>query len=394
MPDQSPEDMLAELGLDTSPVQRRTLTAADERVIAGFEEIKAFHSEHGRLPQDNPDAEIFERLYAVRLTRLRSLEEYRELLAQHDPDGILASPQKKTDEEALEELSAEELLSELGLDEEDNSLTTLTHVRTTEERRAAEEIARREKCPDFEKFEALFKKVKQDLDTKERTTKRFERDATIEAGHWFIVDGIIAYIAEKGEEFLNKSNHKNAKLRVIFDNGTQSEMLMRSLERALQKDEAGRRISDPSAGPLFTNETIDGDEASGTIYVLRSNSQHPEILKNRNLLHKIGVTTGTVEKRTADAVNDPTFLMAEVQVVKTYELYNINSQKLEQLLHRVFANARLNIELSDRWGKPYKPKEWFLVPLSEIEASINMIKDGTITDHFYDVQNAKLIRMR
>lgn len=394
MPEQSAEDLLAELGLDTSPVQRRTLTAVEERVIAGFEEIKAFHSEHGRLPQDTPDAEIFERLHAVRLTRLRSLEEYRELLAQHDPDGILASPQKKTDEEALEELSAEELLSELGLDEEDNSLTTLTHVRTTEERRAAEEIARREKCPDFEKFEALFKKVKQDLDTKERTTKRFERDATIEAGHWFIVDGIIAYIAEKGEEFLNQSNHKNAKLRVIFDNGTQSEMLMRSLERALQKDEAGRRISDPSAGPLFTNETIDGDEASGTIYVLRSNSQHPEILKNRNLLHKIGVTTGTVEKRTADAVNDPTFLMAEVQVVKTYELYNINSQKLEQLLHRVFANARLNIELSDRWGKPYKPKEWFLVPLSEIEASINMIKDGTITDHFYDVQNAKLIRMR
>ena len=144
MSDQSPEDMLAELGLDTSPVQRRTLTAAEERVIAGFEEIKAFVLEQGRIPQDNPDAEIFERLYAVRLNRLRSLEEYKDLLAQYDPDGLLAPPQKKTDELDPEDLSAEELLSELGLDEEDNSLTTLTHVRTTDERRAAEKCTPRE----------------------------------------------------------------------------------------------------------------------------------------------------------------------------------------------------------------------------------------------------------
>ena len=391
MPDQSAEDMLAELGLDTSPVQRRSLTASEERVIAGFEEIKAFYVEHGRLPQDNPDAEIFERLYAVRLTRLISLEEFKDLLAQYDPDGLLAPPQKKTDELDLEDLSAEELLSELGLDEDDNSLTTLTHVRTTEERRAAEEIARREKCPDFEKFEALFKKVKQDLETKERTTKRFERDATIEAGHWFIVDGIIAYIAEKGEEFLNQSNHKNAKLRVIFDNGTQSEMLMRSLERALQKDEAGRRISDPSAGPLFTHETIDGDEASGFIYVLRSASEHEYISTHRNLIHKIGVT-GNIERRFVNASNDPTFLMADIEIMKTYELYNINSMKLEGLLHRIFENAKLDLELVDRWGKPYRPQEWYLVPLSEIEEAVKRIMDGTITDFYYDHISARLVQ--
>ncbi len=391
MSDQSAEEMLAELGLDTSLVQRRMLSAAEERVIAGFEEIKAFYVEHSRMPQDDPDAEIFERLYAVRLTRLRSLEEYRELLAQHDPEGNLTLPQKKTDAEELEDLSAEELLSELGLDEEDNSLTTLTHVRTTEERWAAEEIARREKCPDFEKFETLFNKVKQDLNTKERTTKRFERDATIEAGHWFIVGGQIAYVAEKGEEFLNQSNHKNANLRVVFDNGTQSEMLMRSLERALQKDEAGRRISDPSAGPLFTNETIDGDEASGFIYVLRSNSEHEYISTHRNLIHKIGVT-GDIDRRFLNASNDPTFLIADVEVMKTYELFNINSSKLEHLLHRIFENAKLNLELTDRWGKPYRPKEWYLVPLSEIEEAVNRIMDGTITDYYYDTTKAKLTK--
>ena len=391
MPHQTPEEMLEELGLDTSPNERRNLSSLEERIIVGFEEIKAFHAKHGRIPEDNPDAEIFERLYAVRLNRLRSLGEYHDLLAQYDPDSILAPPQKKTDEEDLEDLSIVELLSELGLDEEDNSLTTLTHVRTTEERRAAEEIARREKCPDFEKFDAMFKKIKQDLDSKERTTKRFERDATIEAGHWFIVGGQIAYVAEKGEEFINQSNHKNANLRVVFDNGTQSEMLMRSLERALQKDETGRRISDPSAGPLFTNAIIDGDEASGFIYVLRSNSENEDISNDRNLIHKIGVT-GNIERRFLNASNDPTFLMADIEIIKTYELYNINSAKLERLLHRIFENAKLDLELIDRWGKPYRPQEWYLVPLSEIEEAVKRIMDGTITDYYYDATLAKLTK--
>ena len=391
MPEQTAEEMLAELGLDITPIERRTFTLVQERVIADFDEIKAFYSKHGRLPQDDPDAEIFERLYAVRLTRLRSQEDYHDLLAQYDPDGILAPPQNKIDEEELEELSAEELLSELDLDKEDNSLTKLTHVRTTEERRAAEEIARREKCPDFDKFEALFRKVKLELDTKERTSKRFERDATIEAGHWFIVGGQITYVAEKGDEFLNQSNHKNANLRVVFDNGTQSEMLMRSLERALQKDEAGRRISDPSAGPLFTSETIDGDEASGFIYVLRSDSEHEHISTHRNLIHKIGVT-GNIERRFINASNDPTFLMADIEIMKTYELYNIDSKKLENLLHRIFGNAKLDLELLDRWGKPYRPQEWYLVPLSEIEEAVQRIKDGTITDYYYDATYAKLTK--
>ena len=390
MPDQSPEDLLAELGLDTSPLQRSTLTATEERVISGLEGIKAFYSKHGRCPQDHHDADIFERLYAARLTRLQSLEEYRDLLSQYDPDGILALPQKKTDEGDLEGVSAEELLSELGLDEDANPLTSLTHVRTTEERRAAEEIARREKCPDFEKFETLFNQVKQDLDTKERSSKRFERDATIKAGCWFILGGQIAYVAEKGEEFINQSNHKNANLRVIFDNGTQSEMLMRSLERALQKDEAGRRISDPSAGPLFTSDKIDGDEASGFIYVLRSNSQHEYISTHRSIIHKIGVT-GNIERRFANASNDPTFLMADIEIIKTYELYNISKNKLESLLHRIFENAKLDIELMDRWGKPYRPQEWYLVPLSEIEEAVKRIMDGSITSYIYDTRMARLI---
>jgi len=181
---------------------------------------------------------------------------------------------------------------------------------------------------------------------------------------------------------------------VIFDNGTESSMLMRSLQRALNKDEAGRRITDPTAGPLFSDQTIDGDEASGTIYVLRSKSDHPLVAENRNLVHKIGVTNMSVEKRIAGAHLQPTFLMANVEIIATYELYNINRTKLENLIHRFFETARLDVDIMDRFGRPVTPREWFLVPLFVIKDVVEKIKDGTISKYTYDPQQAKLIHVR
>jgi hypothetical protein len=170
-------------------------------------------------------------------------------------------------------------------------------------------------------------------------------------------------------------------------------MLMRSLQRALNKDGAGRRITDPSAGPLFSDQTIDGDEASGIIYVLRSKSDHPLVTENRELVHKIGVTNMSVEKRIAGAQLQPTFLMANVEVVATYELYNINRSKLENLIHRIFEPARLEIEIMDRFGRPVVPREWFLVPLFVINDAVEKIRDGTITGYHYDPRAAGLKRI-
>ena len=173
--------------------------------------------------------------------------------------------------------------------------------------------------------------------------------AEIEKGRFFIVGGQKAYVADMRRNHYHKPRaHRCARLRVIFDNGTQSNMLMRSLQRAMNKDEAARRITDPTAGPLFSDQTIDGDEASGTIYVLRSKSDHPLVAENRDLVQKIGVTNMSVEKRIAGAQLQPTFLMANVEIVATYELYNINRTKLENLIHRIFEPARLDIEIIDR----------------------------------------------
>ena len=148
--------------------------------------------------------------------------------------------------------------------------------------------------------------------------------------------------------------------------------------------------TEPTAGPLFSDQNADGDEASGIIYVLRSKSDHPLVTENRELVHKIGVTNTDVEKRVAGAHLQPTFLMANVEVVATYELYNINRTKLESLIHRIFEPTRLDIEIMDRFGRPVVPREWFLVPLFIIREAVERIKEGTIVDYLYDPKTASL----
>ncbi|MBT8155716.1 GIY-YIG nuclease family protein [Epibacterium ulvae] len=284
------------------------------------------------------------------------------------------------------------MLAELGVDVSAPEITDLKHVRSTAVKKAAEDIGGRSKCEDFDTFKPLFEQVQKELDSGLRETRKFELKAEIEPGRFFIVGGQKAYVSDMGEVTITDHGRTDARLRVIFDNGTESNLLMRSLQRQLNADgDAGRRITDPTAGPLFSGQTDDGDEASGTIYVLRSQSNHPMVAKNRELVHKIGVTSNSVEKRIAGAQLQTTFLMAKVDIIATYELYNINRTKLENLLHRIFASAQLDIEIPDRLGRPMKPQEWFLVPLFVIEEAVERIKDGTISRYTYNPDNAELV---
>lgn len=382
--------LLAELGVDVEATKSVSRTPREERIIAGFEEIQRFVGEHGRRPQHGEDRDIFERLYAVRLDRISDLQECRELVAPLDHQGLLSDASAALQVDA-DDLDDDALLAELGIEIDAPAITELKHVRSTAEKKAADEIANRDRCEDFATFKPLFEQVQKELNTGLRETRPFEMKAEIEQGRFFIVGGQKAYVAQKGETILTDHGRTDARLRVIFDNGTESNMLMRSLQRALNKDDAGRRITDPSAGPLFSDQTMDGDEASGTIYVLRSKSDHPLVMANRDLVHKIGVTNMGVEKRIAGAPLQATFLMAGVEIVATYELYNINRTKLENLIHRIFEPARLEIEIMDRFGRPVTPREWFLVPLYAINDAVEKIKDGTIASFIYNPAQAKFV---
>lgn len=395
MADFTDEDdaLLEELGVEVETKKDASRTPREERIIAGFEEIQRFVAQHGHPPQHGENRDIFERLYAVRLDRLRELADCRALLEPIDHQGLLvtAAPYPPG---FSDELDDDALLAQLGVDSAAPAgLTELRYVRSAAEKRAAEEIANRQKCEDFEQFKPLFEQVQKELSTGLRQTTRFERKSEIAPGRFYILGGQKAYVAAMEEAFSNEHGNIDARLRVIFDNGTESNLLMRSLQKALQQDPAGRRIIDPSAGPLFADRSEEGDEASGIVYVLRSKSDHPTVAAHRDILHKIGVTGGNVAQRVANAKLDPTFLMADVEIVATYELYNINRTKLENLIHRIFDPARLDIEIPDRFGNPVTPREWFLVPIFVINEAIEKIKDGTITGYVYDLQKAALVRM-
>lgn len=392
MSDLDLDELRSELDEFAQPEKKGGRSPREERIIAGFEEIQRFVEKHGRAPQHGEDRDIFERLYAVRLDRLRALEECCVLLSHLDHQGLLAGAE--TEHAApVGAMDEDELLAELKGAAGAPDITELRHVRASAEKRAAEEIANRQKCEDFDRFKPLFRQVQEEIESGIRQTRPFELKAEIRPGSWFIVGGQKAYVAEMGEVFSNAQGRTDARLRVIFDNGTESNMLMRSLQRALHKDEAGRRITDPSAGPLFGDEAADGDLESGTIYVLRSKSQHPEIAAHRDLIHKIGVTGGSVEARIANAALDATYLLADVEVVATYKLFNINRRRLENIIHRVFAAAQLDLAIQDRFGNPVRPREWFLVPLSVIDEVVERVRDRSIVEFEYDPASASLKRI-
>jgi hypothetical protein len=341
----------------------------------------------------------------VRLEQLRQLPEAQALLVPLDSMGVLSGSAQAHaghgvnaddwDDDAL--LAALEMNTGEGASTASHhDIAQLTHVRSfaereNAERKAAQLIGKNTRCHDFEAFKGLFKSVQQDLDAGVRTARRFKEDADINQGEFYILGGLVAYVAQMGELKKDEFSKWDGRLRVIYSNGTESNILRRSLQKALYKDPAGRRITDPNAGPLFADTAEEGDTASGTIYVLRSLSNNPYISQHRELIHKIGVTGGSVESRIAGAQKDATYLLAEVEIIATYQLHNINCRKLEALLHRIFATVQVDLTIEDRFKRPVKPKEWFLVPLHVIDEAVEHVRKRSIVNVYYSAQHARLL---
>jgi hypothetical protein len=387
------DDLLDALGVEVEPIKAASRTPFVERIIAGFEDIQRFYEEHKRQPINREGFDIFERLYAVRLERLRELPEARTVLAAFDTQNLIGSP--NTINAKIDELSEDALLAELGVlsqpvDADD--ITVLRNVVSNADRKAAEEIANHTPCKDFKSFKPLFEQAERELKSDTRKAIRFGRDANINLHDFFILEGQFVYVAEMGETIKMQTGHNDARLRVIIGNGTESNLLLRSLQKALWKDETGRRLTNADMGPLFVDHSGADDIESGTIYVLRSQSTHPFVVEHRELIHKIGVTGGKVDARISGAEKDSTYLLAGVEVIATYKLHNINRVKMENLFHRIFSNAQIDISIDDRFGNPVRPREWFLVPLQVINEAVQRVKDGSISDFIYDIKTAKFIK--
>lgn len=386
------DELASELAEFAPPEKKGGRPASEERVIAGFEEIQRFTEKHGRAPRHGEDRDIFERLYAVRLDRLRTLPDCRAILEPLDHQGLLAGALAVADS-AEETIDIDDLAAELGGVADADSITVLRHVRTSADKRAAEEVADRKPCEDFETFKPLFERTQTDFKTGLLQSQPIEAgNRAVEVGDFFILDGMTIYVAEVGEPLKTTAGEVDRRLRLILANGTESNLLLRSLQRAFYNDPAARRLVSPKSGQLsFGGEFEADDIESGTIYVLRSLSDHPFVAQHRDLIHKIGVTGGSVESRIDGAEHDATYLLAKVEVVSTYKLAGINRTRMEKLFHWLFASVRLNITINDRFGHPVQPQEWFLVPLFVIEEAVDRIKDGTITRYVYDPETARLV---
>lgn len=385
-------DLLGELGVDTAPKKQAARTPKEQRIIAGYEEIERFVEEHGRMPEHGENRDIFERLYAVRLDRLRESSECREVLKDIDSKRLLDIADDGEPSSVLKEDPTDyELLNALGVDADDSDdITELKHVRSTKDKLAAEEIAQRTPCHNFGIFKPLFEQLQQDLDSGFRKTLKYQDNGEIKKGDFFIVEGQKAYIADWGEQFISSYNKPDRRLRVIYDNGTESDLLLRSMQRALNRDETSRRVTDPTLGPLFSDQEEADDKTVGYVYVLRSKSENEFIAENRKVIHKIGITKGSVKKRVANAAKDPTYLLAAVDIVETYKVSNLDLTKLEKLLHKFFDPARLDLQLKDRFGFDVEPREWFLVPLPVIEEAIQKLIDGTLPKFRYEPEEGKI----
>lgn len=387
-------------------------SSEDLRIRQKFDEINLFIDKNGRFPGEVPDGDKVtpsEKILQYGLSGIRANDEAVVLLAPYDRHGLLAQCQSvPISPKSLEEIinSDDELLSTKADD-----IFTFRNVPASNAR--PDRVSQRRECKDFSVFKPLFDACAADLKSGIRQTLEFKNEQEIEAGGFFILNGTMIYVAEVKDRHL-RNGKQNARLRLIFDNGTEGDNLLRSLSAELYKDGPagrGRRVTAADDGPLFTGksdveyrhsgrnreekdiEIVKEDIETGEIYVLRSLSANPSIRDLDGHLFKIGFTTGSVEERIVAAKDDPTFLMAPVKPVKTYRVYNINTVKMENLLHRFFGSACLDIEILDRFNKPCRPREWFLVSIDVVDSAIKMLIDGSIVRHRYDRESGHIVTL-
>jgi len=282
----------------------------EQRVLGILEEINAFIDHSGRKPCETDNPPITERGLKTKMDGLISNNAFHEFLKKHDRHNVLPDSTETTPQTLDEILDQDDDL----LDTPQDSIFKMVHARPSVAR--TDMVSERVICKEFEKFQPLFEQCMQELNQGKRRAIKFRREQEIAAGEFFILNGVMVYVAEVGDTHI-RNGKKNARLRLVFDNGTEGNNLLRSLATELYKDENGRRITSPDAGPLFDDIPQEGDTQTGMIYVVKSLSDDPEIKKRDGLLPKIGFTSGKMEVRIQNARDDPTFLMAPVHPVAT-----------------------------------------------------------------------------
>ena len=372
-------DLLGLLAVDEP--QSASISPQDSRLIDSFQEISDFYEANQRCPELGDD--IGEYRLASRLAAIKKDPKKVKTLLPYDYYNLLESEETKS--VSVEELINDDPLGLLDSDDEADSIYTLSHVKPSERLRP-DYIAHRKVCKDFDLYEEAFQQIHDDLEHGRRRLVEF-KEGDLHEGCYYVLRGVVLYL-EKNLAVKQKIEYKSGakvrregRTRCIFDNGTESSMLYRSLGKALKLD--GFCISELIEQTDKSVSIDSSDVQNGYIYVLRSLSRAPQIRSIRNL-YKIGYCSGDVTTRIKNAVHEPTYLMNDVEVVLTVRCYNLDVPYLEASIHNFFSNVNVYFEVRDDEGIMHYPKEWFTVPLNIIEEAIPLIVDKKIDGYRYD----------
>ncbi|MFV0441849.1 MAG: GIY-YIG nuclease family protein [Lachnospirales bacterium] len=388
-----------DFGLLDSKTKASTIKTDEERLIDSFEEINVFVDKNSREPARTSMSEYG---LLAKLKHFRENEVQKKILKPHDRHNLLGHVE-------LDELTIDDILGDddsFGLLDSDKDLEIFKfrHTPKPEDRAETDFVAQRKpmKEKEFEKYEKMFLQVHKEIKEGKRKIKPFRNiEKNLHVGNYYIMNGVMLYlesanlIKDEIEHATSKRVRVEGRTRTIFENGTYNNMLYGSLGRGLQTD--GKMItntSDNIQNELFVNSGLldKGDELLGWIYVLKTKSKQKELASIKDL-YKIGFASTSVDDRIKNAQNEATYLFADVQKVATYKVYNRNADKLENLLHRFFAKACLDIDLYNDKGQRLNPREWFVVPFDVIEEAIQLILDESIVNYEYDV-DAQVIKLK
>jgi hypothetical protein len=371
------DDDLGLLDLDKKSVS----ATPDDRLSESFMEINEFFSLHNKEPKSGGD--IHEHKLASRLKHIRENKDQKDFLGKYDTYNLLNTESKDLD--TLSDIFGDDDLDLLSI--EDSSVFNIKNVpEIRQDRSDPDFVAQREVCVDFDKYEYLFAQVQRDLKDGTKKLATFV-ESEMKQGDFFVLSGVLIYLEKIDEPYRGNSQKINRRTRCIYENGTESSVLLRSLGKRLS--DAGYAIKENSS----TNSIEDGDSETGYIYVLKSLSENPRIATTKNLF-KIGFSTTSVEDRIKNAEQDPTYLMAPVSIVATYRCFNMNPQRFERLIHRFFSDSCLDIEVTDNNGKNYVPREWFIAPIMVIGKVIELIIKGEIVNYSYDKTTESIVKIK
>ncbi|MEB2780763.1 GIY-YIG nuclease family protein [Algoriphagus sp. C2-6-M1] len=379
----------------------------DNRLLASFHQVNDFYAKNGKPPEANISNVSEYQLYS-RLRSIREDPDKVEMLLSEDIHGLLQENDANMVNEPSEHYSkkpkkeiksiSDILDDDLDILGDDAGLFDFKHTPKPEERASADFVAKRKPCKDFATYEPLFKEVQKDLAEGKRSLIDFKMD-NLKEGAFYVHNGVLfllehVNISQK-EHYREDGTRvrEDGRTRCIFENGTQSNMLKRSVEKILYAN--GKVVTEnfEKVNQSFQENfgmITDEDKESGFIYVLKSLNQDPRITSIDNL-YKIGYSKVAVEHRIKNAVKEPTYLMAEVDYIAGWKCYNMNTQKFEQLIHNFFGSSCLNIDVFDEKGKRYTPREWFIAPYEVIEQVIGLIISGEVVKYRYDGENEMIV---